>query len=460
MMIFFPFRYAIAMAKLAARLIKWFKLGSGSTVPGRVALAIRPTLLSEWFADQCPKNVIAITGTNGKTTTAGLLAAMLEAHGLTVVHNTLGANMRNGIASALVMATGKMGKLKNIDAMVLEVDEASLRHVAKELPIRDVVVTNLFRDQLDRYGELDTTAQFIAEGVAECDPEGARYCNIQDDTIRGMMTTLAAQQPKSRFMGLAMGDNGQADIHPDDIPAPEKPLPTLLQTVPCRFEQPAWERPIRPLKLNGQTVPVAQLYVTNSEPDRTLGRLSHPSLVQPSNITIPLAGKFNGCNALAALAVALDWGVPLQTALAAMDNYAGVFGRSETLTVQGKTVKVFLIKNPVGATEVFRTVAADPTAHVLLGLNDNDADGRDVSWIWDAAFEWLVDIPAFTCTGKRAADLAVRLKYAGVGADSIAVVEDVEGGLTSALVSMPPDGTLYVLPSYTALLRLQQVWAK
>jgi lipid II isoglutaminyl synthase (glutamine-hydrolysing) len=172
-------------------------------------------------------------------------------------------------------------------------------------------------------------------------------------------------------------------------------------------------------------------------------------------LRLPLPGLFNAYNVLGALAMAYTaFAMPAESMQAAIDQLPPVFGRAERLTLQGKSVRMLLIKNPVGATEVFRTVAADPNARLMLALNDKDADGRDVSWIWDAAFEQLPTQQPIVVSGLRANDLAIRLKYAGCPVSQLRVVPDIWAGLTAALEQTPDDATLYVLPSYTVLLNL------
>lgn len=429
---------AIFIAKMVHHLIRLLKLGSGSTLPGRVALMLSPDLMKT-LRKTIPETVIAITGTNGKTTTAGLLTKLLEADGHQVLHNHLGANMLSGIATALVCQSNKKGKLTDADVAVLEVDEASLRRVADHVPITHVVVTNLFRDQLDRYGELDTTAQLIREGIEKTNlnhpdtPEGKLFLNADDTAV--MQLADAAKE----VVTFGLDTSELPEAHADNA---------LLQLVPCQFEhnEPAKQAPDVLLRLTEESPQglQGQLHITGSE---TL-----------TPVAVPIPGRFNGYNALAAMAVASALNVPAQSFTAALENHEQVFGRAESAVVNDRTVRTFLIKNPAGATEVFRWITQDPNARVLLALNDNDADGRDVSWIWDAAFELLSPLakpnkPIY-CTGVRRGDMANRLLYGGVPQNSIMVLEDLMTSIDIVTRDLAPTETLYVLPTYTALLKL------
>lgn len=426
---------AIFIAKMTHKLVRVFKLGSGTTIPGRVALFLSPDLMKT-LRKTIPPIVIAITGTNGKTTTAGLLTQLLEADGHRVIHNHLGANMLSGIATALVCQSNKKGKL-DADVAVLEVDEASLRRVAHHVPITHVVVTNLFRDQLDRYGELDNTAQLIREGIEKTNlnhpnnPEGVLFLNAHDQAV--MQLADAAATVKTFAVDTSALESNMAS-HP------------ILNTIPCQFEH---NKP-------SDIVPDVTYTLTHEKASGLSGILKTNTTETP--ITVPIPGRFNAYNALAAMAVAEQLGMDPNQFTEALSHHQQVFGRAESHIVDGKTVRTFLIKNPAGATEVFRWIQHDPKARVLIALNDQDADGRDVSWIWDAAFELLSPIvdrtgPLF-CTGLRSGDMATRLQYAGIAHQHITCLDNLDTSITDAVSHINDDETLYVLPTYTALLKL------
>jgi lipid II isoglutaminyl synthase (glutamine-hydrolysing) len=465
---------------------RWLGKGAGSNLPGVLALKIQPKTL--WLlAQQLDGPVVAITGTNGKTTTSGLLAQLLCDLDKPCINNHLGANMLAGVTAALVTQsqwfsgkltpkTTKHTKVKQPLNGVLEVDEASLRRVAKVVRLDHVVVTNLFRDQLDRYGELDTTAKLILEGV---------------DLTTAKSLVLNADDP----MVTAMGSHGQQvlyfgveSISPCE-PASNKPptttdlSPLTLVSFPkevtqcpscgtrlqytqtwfghlghyhcdeCGFFRP------KPTVWASQCVPsptgtIFTLHVTN-EPDCV--------------VVLPLPGLFNVYNLLAAITAGVAMGHSVLTVLEqTLAHYHSVFGRAERKIVDGKPVVIMLIKNPTGASEVLRLVASDPKARLLIALNDNDADGRDVSWIWDAMFELLAPIssvqtedkqplPNIIVSGDRAEDMALRLKYAGLPDSCLWPEPTLHLALQQALTLTQPDETLYILPTYTALLALQSI---
>lgn len=432
----------MTLGKLAATAIQVFKLGNGTTVPGRVALAVYPALLQDWFAcqiiDACGTKVIAVTGTNGKTTTAGMLAAMLGAAGHKVCHNTLGANMLAGITSALVLKSTGLAKFSG-DTLVLEVDEANLPLVTARLPIHHVVVTNLFRDQLDRYGELDTTARFIADGIKQCQLPLSLYLNAHDERILAMAKSSTHNVVNVHAFGMThtVGHTGTMN--------------DLLATVPCRFEAAAWDS--QPITLEGMKPTITEK-VSPIEG-------GYEGNINGQKVSLPVDGLYNVMNATAAMTVATALGCSMEAIQQGLASYTGVFGRSETLTIEGRAVKILLIKNPVGATEICRMVAADPKARLMVALNDNDADGRDVSWIWDAAFELLNNVAGKVfCAGKRGADMAVRLKYAGLDSQNIVTESNPEKALLSAIRQCPAECTLYALVTYTNLLALRSFIAK
>lgn len=432
----------MTLGKLAATAIHVFKLGNGTTVPGRVALAVYPALLEDWFArhiaDACGTSVIAVTGTNGKTTTAGMLAAMLGAAGHKVCHNTLGANMLAGITSALVLKSTGLAKFSG-DTLVLEVDEANLPLVTARLPIHHVVVTNLFRDQLDRYGELDTTARFIADGIKQCQSPLSLYLNAHDDRILAMANSSRHNAVNTHAFGMTLAVE-HAGMDND-----------LLDTVPCRFEVAAWDS--QPIAPEGMTPTIAE----KAHPIEG----GYKASVNGQLVILPVDGLYNVMNATASMAVATVLGCSMEAIQQGLASYTGVFGRSETLTIEGKAVKILLIKNPVGATEICRMVAADPKARLMVALNDNDADGRDVSWIWDAAFELLNSVAGTVfCAGKRGADMALRLKYAGIDKGNLVTEANPETVLMSAIRQCPAECTLYALVTYTNLLALRSFIAK
>jgi lipid II isoglutaminyl synthase (glutamine-hydrolysing) len=447
---------ATGLAKLAASMTQTLKLGSGTSLPGKLARRVQPRLLSQ-LGLQVKHYRLGVTGTNGKTTTCGLLAQALREAGQQVAHNQMGANMVPGITAALIDQTSWQGHLQ-ADSAVLEVDEASLRRLTAELSLDAVVVTNLFRDQLDRYGELDTTAALILEGAG---PDTPLVLNADDP--------LVAAMAKDRSAVWRFGvDQVRFGNTTDDMPFdPLVPFPSEVHQCPVCGHGPLqytchWYGHLGHYHC-------ADCGYARQTPDVIASRVCvqpdgcHIDLTTPVGQTalwLPLPGLFNVYNLLAAATAALLAGVPLDRLQAAIDHLPGVFGRAECRTVNRKTVRIMLIKNPVGATEVLRCVAADPKACVLVALNDLDADGRDVSWIWDAAFERLAGLGTanITVSGLRAWDMANRLKYAGISPEQLTPLPDLTEAVRYAVQACPMDHTLYILPTYTVLLKLRTLW--
>jgi len=450
---------AVAAGKAVFGLIQMLDMGTGTSLPGKIARKVDPDLLAH-LGSQIRSHRIAVTGTNGKTTTCGLLAQFLRESGERVIHNQLGANMVPGITAALLQQSSMCGKL-DADIGVFEVDEASLKGLTSELPIDHVLVTNLFRDQLDRYGELDTTARLILEGIEKsgiAQGEGRLILNADDPLVAGLGRAFPA--PSVLYYGVEHVDYGESmDL--------QSPVPFTREVTLC-----------------------PQCGKSLQYKNFTLGHLGHYDCaacgyrrpkpvvcaeavwVTPAGSTVkirygetafefqlPLPGLFNVYNALAALAVLADLNL-LSADLVSngVGHYQSVFGRAERRTVDGKSVLVLLIKNPVGASEVLKLVGSDPKGRLMIALNDNYADGRDVSWIWDAQFDYLLKHYAskpVMVSGKRAFDMANRLKYAGLPEDHLQIEPDLRTAFQKALSQTPADETLYVLPTYTALLEFR-----
>lgn len=445
---------AVSAGKLSAELIRVFKVGSGTSLPGKVALKLDHSLL-ETLSRQVRQKTITITGTNGKSTTAGILSAFIESNGFQVVHNQLGANMLPGITAALLRQSSLHGKL-HADYGVLEVDEASLPSVSKAIKQDLTVVTNLFRDQLDRYGELDTTAKLIQAGISE---SGGMLALNADDP---MVTAIGRHFPPERiiYYGVESINYPQAlDLsfpvgfpnEVTDCPICQAPLQYTkilyghlghYTCTACDFKRP------RPW-LQADSIDITAVH--------SQVRFSH--LSQSLNpLTLQLPGLFNAYNLLAATTAGLWLQLSPESLEPTLATYHSIFGRAEKRQINGKSVMILLIKNPIGAAEVLKVVTADPNSRVMIAINDNYADGRDISWLWDAPFEYLAQsVEPIIISGDRAEDMAVRMRYTGLQAEKIVTEPDVMKAFHLALEKTEPGQTLYVLPTYTVLLHLSQV---
>jgi UDP-N-acetylmuramyl tripeptide synthase len=393
-----------------------------------------------------------VSSTNGKTTTASMIAAILEADGRTPVHNRAGSNMTWGVATALLEQRGEEG--------LFEVDEAWLPRVADQLEPRLIVLGNLFRDQLDRYGELERLADDWAD-LVDARTGQTEFALCADDPLIADLGRDAGGKRRAGVTYFGIDDVSQAlpqlqhahdAKHCRRCGAPYAYLRAFVghlghYTCPdCDADRPEPEIAATRIVLHG---------ISGSEVDVRVpgGEIS---------LRLPLAGLYNVYNALAAVAAGLRLGVAPQRIASGLESVKAVFGRVETIEVDGVPVSILLIKNPAGANEVLRTLdleRAGGEIDLWIALNDRIADGRDISWVWDADFELLAGgVRRVTCSGTRAAEMALRLKYAGFPEYAIHVREDISSSLDEAVAGA--DGRLFALPTYTALLELRTLLAK
>ena len=449
---------ACDVAKAAAFASKTLKRGSGTSLPGKLALTVQPRLLPA-LANSIEGPIVAVTGTNGKTTTCGLLAAFHRQAGQRVIHNQLGANMLSGIATALSLQSNGMGQLK-ADQVVLEIDEASLAGIACQVPLNALAVTNLFRDQLDRYGELDTTAQLISSAFISV--KETIWLNADDPLVARLAQQAETAGKTVRFFGVRSFPANRAPLHDHGVPFPKEvtACPSCGATLEygqtfyshlghydcpaCAFKRPELDLEAEVLELS---------------PTESHLRVTGLMLPAPLELRTTLPGRYNLYNVLAALALAFEGEVLPDAIQPALDSYEAVFGRAEQREVDGKPISILLIKNPTGAAEALQLVANDPTARVLVAINDNYADGRDVSWLWDAPFEVLSEISRqIIVSGVRAHDMANRLHYAGVPSHQLTSHPSLKEALHLSIQTTEPGERLYILPTYTALLELTTLW--
>jgi len=443
----------IGLARAAGALSR-LRGGGGTSAPGKVLLKLAPDALTVLSA-RLPQGSVLVSATNGKTTTAALAASVFRKAGIALVHNQAGANMAGGIASTLLAAAGPGGSIAG-ELGLFEVDELWLERLTGELKPRAIVLSNLFRDQLDRYGELETIAERWAATVKGDAGQNARLVCNADDPI---LADLGSERQEVVFFGIQddslalKGIAHAADAkHCRRCGAPYEFEVVYLGHL-GRYHCPSC----------GKRRPTPTVLAESVVLEGVRG--ARFRLVTPAGeaeVQLGLPGLYNVYNALAAAALAVALGIPLERIVEGLADATAAFGRAETVTVAGRQAKILLVKNPVGANEVLRTLALEPGTHDLLAiLNDNTADGHDVSWIWDADFELLADrTRLITCSGTRAPELALRLKYAGVAPDQIAVDEDLGRALAGAAAQRSPeDGTapLYVLPTYTAMLALRKL---
>jgi lipid II isoglutaminyl synthase (glutamine-hydrolysing) len=422
--------------------------GGGTTLPGRLLVRMAPDAI-ERLASRLQGGSIVVSSTNGKTTTAGMIAAILRASGREPVHNRAGSNMHWGVATALLEQSGEEG--------LFELDEAWLPRVAPQLRPRLMVLGNLFRDQLDRYGELERLADEWADLAASVD--AGLVLNADDPLIADLgRDRELRRRPAVTYFGIEDESQALPELqHAHDAKhcrrcgapyAYERAFVGHLghYTCPnCDADRPTPDVAATEIELHG--ISGARVKVATPE--------------GPIQLDLPLPGLYNVYNALAAIAAGLRSGVTAETIRTGLESMRAVFGRVETIEVAGKPVSILLIKNPAGANEVLRTLSlesSDGGLDVWIALNDKIADGRDVSWIWDADFELLSrDVRRVICSGTRASEMALRLKYAGWPEEAIEVMEPIGSSLDDAVTAAPE--RLFALPTYTALLELRTLLA-
>jgi len=449
---------AVAAAKATAALSRRFRFGGGSALPGLVAERIDPDLVIG-LASELGKGSVLVTGTNGKTTTARLLRSIAKAGGLEVVANRTGSNMMRGIGSALVEAADWSGGIASAERRlgIFEVDEATLPHAARAVQPRAVLFTNLFRDQLDRYGEVEHVAQVWRAAVGELPDSVTVVLNVDDPSVASL-----ADVAKGRVITYGMKDTSSgvgAVEHAADARWCPSCGSELSYSAVCYGQLGHWRCPSC-----GKSRP---------EPDIVCGRLDSGSghldltIWMPAGqakARLPLTGLYNGYNALAAVAAANALGLEREAIERGLNAFTAAFGRQERMRISGRDVQILLAKNPAGLNQVLRTITNDGSlADLVFFLNDNIADGRDVSWIWDVDFELLAGkTRSVAVSGIRAWDMALRLKYAGLYRDGASPRVEPEPSLAlkQALAATPEGGTLYVIPTYTAMLQVRDLLAR
>lgn len=437
----------VAAARAAGALSRRTGRG-GTSLPGKLLLRLEPDAVAS-LSSRLSGGSAVISATNGKTTTAAMVASILERGGRKLVHNRAGANMAGGIAGTLLEAAGPRGAIAG-DTGLFEIDEFWLDRLVPQIRPRALLLGNLFRDQLDRYGELDIIADRWAGVVAEA-IETTLVLNADDPLVAdlgrsrapGSVVYYGVEDPAMALEGMAHAADSK---HCRRCGAPYHYDLIFLGHLghyhcdACGATRPA------------PSVAAEQVVLDGVRGARVRLRLPGATV----DVTLPLPGLYNVYNALGAAALTTALGASPEDVVAGLAAVSPAFGRAETVRIADRDLLLLLVKNPAGANEVLRTLALEPGEHDLLAvLNDGIADGRDVSWVWDADFELLAGrLRRVVCSGTRAAEMAVRLKYAGVPEERL-VVEPV---LSTALDSAVGDGSgrLVAIPTYTAMLELRR----
>jgi UDP-N-acetylmuramyl tripeptide synthase len=433
----------IALARAAGRLSRLAGRGGGTTLPGKILATIDPGAL-DTLAARLPLGSALLSATNGKTTTAAIVAETLGGR-VRLAHNRAGANLISGVASTLLARP-------EAELGLFEVDEGAFPEVARRVRPQAVLLGNLFRDQLDRYGELELVAERWRGAVADLDPDAWVAANADDP--------LVADIVRGRDRALLFGVDDPA-VARERLPHAADSKYCVVCGTPYTYESAyvghlgAWRCPAcalarPPLDVRARAVELAGLERTSFELVTPLGT---------RRVELSLPGLYNVYNALAAASLALVLGADLDEIAVGIGRFRAAFGRFERIQAGDRGVLMLLVKNPAGANEVVRTlVDGGPPRLAVVALNDAIADGRDVSWIWDVDFEpLLAGLETLVATGERAQELALRFRYGGLDTERIEVVPSLEAALDRGLALTPAGGELVVLPTYTAMLALRRI---
>jgi len=417
---------SILFGKLLIIFSRFLNIGTGSTWPGHIALALNSDFIKE-ILKQNSIEIILVAGTNGKTTTARLIQRILEKNNKKVFQNSEGANLLNGIASSLIQIATLSGKI-NKDFAIFEIDENTLPLILKEVNNPDfIIILNLFRDQLDRYGEVNTIANSWNES----------FRGLNDKTI----LILNADDPQVAFLGKSRRNILYFGIDAIENKS-DKPQHASDSTYCPNCQE----------KLTYYSIYFSHLG------DWACGKchFGHPKKVFTSSPTYPISGTYNLYNINAAVLFAKSLGLTNEQITSSLKDFRPAFGRQEILSVNGKKIKILLSKNPTGLNESLKTISGLNAKNVLLILNDRIPDGRDISWIWDVDFEdFSSEFKIITISGDRAFDMGLRLKYAEI--KNFQTEENLLKAINFAIDKTPQKETLYILPTYSAMLEARKI---
>ncbi len=441
---------AILVTKFTIWTLRLFNRG-GTSLPGKVALKIYPDILAE-LSDKF--RIIMVTGTNGKTTTCRIAAGILEQSGIRYVTNKSGANLTSGITTTLISALTVTGKAM-VRTALLETDEAAFKKITPKLKPEVCIVTNFFKDQLDRFGELYTTLNSVREGIIGS-PETVLILNADDSLCASLGKGL--DNPVIYF-GIAPDVYPEANMNSNNDAAFCINCSTRYDYSSVTFAH------LGHFKCPncGYERPEAQVECT-----QVLGYDNLSSTIEVKmpdmkfSVKLALPGLYNIYNAMAGAALGDYLDLDEKGLIHVLEGFECGFGRMESVEVMDREIKLILVKNPTGYNQVIKYLLTQKKHCVVaLLLSDKLADGTDISWIWDVEFEILTfmqdRIRAFHVSGVRAEDMAVRLKYAGINQHNIKIEHDSNKLIDNIINDAGEHETIYVLPTYTAMLEIRKV---
>ncbi|HLI69068.1 MAG TPA: MurT ligase domain-containing protein [Ktedonobacteraceae bacterium] len=447
---------AISAGKLAAISGRVLGIGGGTSLPGMVARRIDPDVLKAVMSGSAAKKIV-ITGSNGKTTTSRMIAEMAKESGNRLSHNRSGSNLLQGVTSVAVNFANPLGQLES-DVLVFEIDEGTMQHVVPEIQPDVVVITNIFRDQLDRFGELYAVARSLDRVLEDLPETSTIVLNGNDPQVANF-----GQKARARrlFFGLNTTEVG--------VPVPDQSA-DVIRCIHCQEDLEYKVAYLSHLGLYrcphcGYTLPPLDIAATSVRLASDGKGPTHATLSTPEGeleIEIPLPGVHNVYNAAAAVGAALAAGFPKQKLAPALAKLQPAFGRLEEIRAGDQTIYLSFVKNPTSFNLIMRLIMQHPgQKHLLLAASHTVVDGEDFSWLWDLDLEELApDIMDAICSGNKPEELAMRLKYAEVPTERIRLIEDREQALDAALKNAGPGGTLYILATYSPTQELRRIMQK
>ena len=403
---------------------------SGSTWPGHVALKTNKKFLQKLISKNPNLKLILVAGTNGKTTTTKLLVEILQKNNKSVFSNQEGANLLNGIASTFISHANVKGHIP-YDAAILEVDENSLQHVTEAITPDAILVLNLFRDQLDRYGEVNSIAKKWQSALLKI-PKKTKLIINGDD-------------PQLRYIGE------NSELHSFYFGLDEKFMNSKISSHDSDFLY----CPHCSAKLEFKKLSYSHMGLFSCPSCK----FTHKPTQTFPTLSNPLLGDYNRYNInAAALAAQKVFGIEPKSIETVLQNFKPAFGRQEEIKVRDKNIVILLSKNPTGFNQSIQAVLSkDKNPSIVLVLNDRIPDGRDISWIWDVDFENLKESRTITISGDRALDMTIRIKYTGISESTYTINEKLEDALHESINKTPKEQTLYILATYSGMLETRQI---
>ena len=445
--------FSIIIGKTVIFLSRKLHFGGGSSFPGRLALRLCPSLIRR-LASRFPDGIALITATNGKTTTTRMVAAGLRECGKRVVYNISGANMAGGIATSLIEAVSLRCRF-SADIGLFEVDEGSFAAVAASLAPRAVLIGNFFRDQLDRYGEVAILAARIRETLEALSESPLLIINGDDPIVASVAEGYSGEIRAFGFDAPEIslsGSQTEADIR-------NCPLCHAFLVYKSTYMGHLGEYHCPGCGFSRRTLYYSATGIKSEGLQGQQFSFSVSESVLPFTIRIP--GRHAVYNTLAALSLIHALDLHPECVTERFAHFTPPYGRFERFEVNGRTIYLILVKNPAGANVILRMLyETGLTEGCLCFLNDLSADGRDVSWIYDAHFELLSGLQWAVAGGRRGEDMALRLLYAGISQENVSLEKEYDNALDRAIEMTPQDGVLPILATYTAMHRVRAALAE